>query len=275
MFAVKAIDTLYDEEYTIRVVNCLKGYWRTQNSFSCIGTPKDRNMFLYLDGCKAEYTLKNGSKLLAESGDIVYTPMGSEYTVRFYDFETRHSKTYGTNFFLFDREGRPFTLSDQVRIFSTNDSNYKVLFSKVNSYSEVAIPCPMKMKAAMYDIFGNLCMHYRNKSLNEKKFSIISRGITYLESDTEQKLSIAQIARMCNVSECYFRKMFREYSGLSPADYRINHKLSRAKAYLRHENLTVSEISDLLGFTNTAYFTKQFRIRTGMTPSEYRKRQQY
>lgn len=271
MLKIKTIGELYNTEYSIEVVNCLKGYWRTQNSFSCIGTPKDRNMLLYLDGCKAEYTMKNGTKLQAVSGDMVYSPIGCEYSLRFFDFDSKHSKTYGINFYLFDQDYKPFVLSDHILIFGAGDTNYKLLFSKVNNYSEVAIPCPAKMKSGMYDILGNLSMDFRSRSLSEKRFSIISKGIAYLESDTEQKLSIGEIAQMCNVSECYFRKMFKEYSGTSPAEYRINNKIARAKSYLCHESLTVAEISDLLGFTNTAYFTKQFRTRVGMTPTEYRK----
>ncbi len=271
MLKKRSIGELYSADYSVTVINAAKSYWRTQNSFSCIGLPKDRNMLLYLDGCRAEYTMKDGSKLYAEAGDIVYTPINCEYSVCFLDFADQNSNTVGVNFYLYDKNSNPFVLTDRIRIFSTKDTNYKVLFSKIDSYSEAAVPCYAKMKAAMYDILGNLSAHYRNKKIREKKYSIISKGIDYLESDTEQELSISEIAAMCNVSEVYFRKLFKQYSGVSPVEYKINIKIERAKQYLQFEELSIKEIADRLSFTDTTYFVKQFKKNCGMTPLQYKK----
>ncbi len=271
MLKKRSVGELYSAEYSVAVINAAKSYWRTQNSFSCIGFPKDRNMLLYLDGCKAEYTMKDGSKLYAEAGDIIYTPINCEYSVVFSGFEDKNSNTIGVNFYLYDENSQPFVLTDRIRIFSVRDANYKVLFAKMDNYSEAAVPCPAKMKAAMYDILGNLSTHYRNKKIREKKYSIISKGIAYLESDTEQELSISEIARMCNVSEVYFRKLFKQYSGVSPVEYKINIKIERAKQYLQFEDLSIKEIADRLDFTDTTYFVKQFKKNCGMTPLQYKK----
>ncbi len=270
MLQRKSIEDLYSEEYFVTVANAAKSYWRTQTSFSCIGSPKDRNMLLYLDGCQAEYTLRNGQKLLAESGDIVYTPIGSEYTVRFFNFVSRKSNTIGVNFFLYDKNDASFVMTEQATVFTTKDSVYKSLFTKIDNYSEAAVPCPAKMKAALYDMIGNLSAHYRNKDIRENKFNIIAKGIAYLESDIKQELDISQIAKMCNVSEVYFRKLFKQYAGVSPVEYRINMKIERAKQYLQFEDLSVQEIADLLSFTDPTYFTKQFKKHCGMTPLQYK-----
>ena len=126
------------------------------------------------------------------------------------------------------------------------------------------------MKAAMYDILSILSERTRAKNLCQEKFGIISEGINYLEHNEDQLLSIPDIARLCNISEIYFRKLFKEYSGMSPVKFRIKGKIEKAKLYLEYENMTVQEISYHLGFVSPAYFTHQFKMITGMTPSEYK-----
>ncbi len=266
---VRPIHELYNYNFSVNVINALKSHWRTQNFFSCIDTPKEKNILLYLSDCKAEYTLKNGEKLYAKSGDITYTPVNSEYSVRFYDFKDEASHTVGINFFLFDADNCPFVLSDTVTILTpTDDYNYKLLFSKVDIHSEAAVTCYGKMKAGMYDILLNLSASMRLDKF--KKYNLISAGILYMEESIDYDLSIAEIAALCNVSETYFRRLFKEYSGLSPVEYKITSKINKAKLFLEHDNLTVSEIAQKLNFADTAYFSKQFKDRVGMTPLEYK-----
>ena len=82
---------------------------------------------------------------------------------------------------------------------------------------------------------------------------------------------MADIAQMCNISEVYFRRLFREYSGMSPVKYRNEKRMQRAKNYLLHTTLSIGEIAHRLGFPDDSYFIKSFREKTGVTPSEYRK----
>lgn len=253
--------------YHISVVNSLRQYWRTNKRFSCIGKPKAVNLFLYLDGCDADYIDKNGKTVHAKSGDIVYTPTGCEYTVEFYDFKADSSNTVGVNFFLYDDKNVPFIISDGITVFS-GDGGYKLLFSKINSASVRAVTDYAKMKAGMYEIMSMICEKSREKRFD--RYSIISKGILYMESEDGENLSIPEIAALCNVSEGYFRKLFKEYSGLSPSDYRLRHKIKRAMLLLKYENMTVSEIAESLSFTSSAYFIKTFRRMTGTTPFKYR-----
>jgi len=261
---------LYDYDYSVNVINVLKQDWQKQNFFSCIGYPKCYNMLLFLDGMKAVYTLKNGKKICAESGSIVYTPVNSEYSVKFYKSNCDSGNTIGINFLLTDSKNQPFVLHENIEIFTADNSNYKSIFNKIDNYGEANIICKGKIKSIMYDILFKLSEYYRKDYSN--KYRSISNGITYLEQDDEQSLKISEIAAMCSMSEVYFRKLFKDYSGMSPVEYRITTKIYKAKNYLKQDNLSIAEISDRLGFEDVSYFIKQFRERTGITPNEYRKK---
>ena len=86
-----------------------------------------------------------------------------------------------------------------------------------------------------------------------------------------QERSISEIARMCNVSVNYFERLFKEYSGVTPAKYRLIGKINRAKLMLETSFLSVEQISLELNFSDSAYFCRIFKKNVGMTPTQYRK----
>ena len=263
-------DMLYDYDYSIKVINALRRYWADgHDSFSSIGEPKAMHMILYLDSCKAEYTLKNGEKLYAESGNLVYAPKGAEYSVKFTPING--GSTVGVNMLLY-KDGEEISFSDKVLVFDTDFPKDSRRFEKLCEQSNAAIASPGKMKSIMYDILSDIGQAERTKALTENRFSVIEKGIAYLENDISGKLTIAQIAHLCNVSEIYFRRLFKEYSNLSPNEFRIKSRIRKAKDFLRYDDMTISEITERVGFSDTAYFAKLFKSRVGISPTEYRKK---
>ena len=262
------IDKLYDTDYTVKVINILTQYWSKVKNFSSLGFPKRYDMLLFLDNCDAVYTLKNGEKVYAKKGSIVYTPLHSEYLVEFNSLNNEPCITTHINFLLFDTENSSFVLSNKAEVFSADNTNYKSIFNKIDNYGKGNIKCYSKIKSIMYDLLFKLSDYYHKSHLY--KYSIIERGIEYLEQNEEQILSVSEIADMCNVSEVYFRKLFKKYSGMSPSQYRTEAKIYKAKEYLTKEELSVADISDRLGFSEVSYFIKVFKNSVGMTPTRYR-----
>ncbi len=254
-------------DYNVKIRAAIKQYWETYHDYTCIGMPKPENILLYLDGVDARYTLKSGEILNAVSGDIVYTPIGSEYHVEMHNYRSRKINTVGIYFHLTDRDGVPFLLGDRVRVFHVPDKSFKLLFNKVDIYSERPKADIGRMKAGFYDIISELSV--RNRYSEGEKFALISKGILCLEQE-DSILSMEDIAAMCNMSEVYFRRLFKEYSGMTPLEYRTSRKIARAKQYLSFDDIPVSEIAKKLNFGTTAYFIKVFRDHTGETPLKYR-----
>lgn len=254
--------------YSVNVINALKQFWKASNSYTCIGSPKEKNMLLYLDGCSAQYSQKDGKCLTAESGNIIYTPINCEYSVKFYDFKTPSSNTIGINLFLYDETNTPFVLSDNIEIYVPDNENYRLLFSKANSCSNLINPNYGKMKSAAYDILSSLSDYYLPDSFGI--YNIIAPGIIAIDKDGGENLYIKEIADLCNISENYFRKLFKEYSGMSPTEYILQKKIHHAKTLLKYDNISAAEIAERLGFGDPSYFTKKFKKYTKMTPTEYR-----
>ena len=264
-------EDLYEYNFTVKIINALKQRWIIQNKFSCIGTPKQYNLLQFFSGSKGKYTLKNGQTHFADEGDIVYTPKNSEYSVEFFGADKNTGTSIGINFFIYDEMNEELYFDNDILVIKAkNPKYYHFSFSKIAEYSAAAVRSPAKMKSVFYEILSSIGHYYRHESVHTKKFEVISTGIRYLEDDEAQTLTIKEIASLCNVSEIYFRKLFKLYSGTPPVEYKLNTRIAKAMQYLETSNLSVREISELTGFKDPAYFSKMFKEKNGFTPKEYR-----
>jgi two-component system response regulator YesN len=48
-------------------------------------------------------------------------------------------------------------------------------------------------------------------------------------------------------------------------------RVTRAMQILQYEDLTISEVGNICGYTDQNYFSKVFKKHSGMTPSDYQK----
>lgn len=83
-------------------------------------------------------------------------------------------------------------------------------------------------------------------------------------------LSMDKLALRFNYSPSQFSRRFKAVSGKGVKEYIIDMKMSKAKELLRTINLSITEISYKLGYTNPFYFTNVFSKYYGFSPSAYR-----
>nr|WP_322625522.1 helix-turn-helix domain-containing protein [uncultured Flavobacterium sp.] len=66
-------------------------------------------------------------------------------------------------------------------------------------------------------------------------------------------------------------KLFSAQEGITIEQYIILQKTEKVKELLQYNQLTLSEIADVLGYSSVAHLSAQFRKTTGVTPSAFRK----
>ena len=77
-----------------------------------------------------------------------------------------------------------------------------------------------------------------------------------------------------NVGYSWFRKLFKNYTGLSPGQYYLQLKIEKAKELLCNSNSPIKKIAQELNFDSSFYFSRIFKDKTGLKPTEYRIRSQ-
>lgn len=247
-------------------LNALQQFWHTTKSFQCIGAPKRQNLLLYLEGCRITYTDKQGNTYIANSGDIVYTPMGSEYKAQLSDFQSPDAHTVGINFFLLSQAGEPVVLSEGIQVFHSPQKNALGLLFHQALLFDLHQPY-VRSRILLMEILSALADQTENKTLPTH----IIRALEYLSDHIEENPSIAKLAELCNISQVYFRKQFKSYMGTTPLEYRNALRLNRARSYLEYGDISVQETADMLGYATVSHFIKEFKKQYGCAPLQYRK----
>lgn len=107
-------------------------------------------------------------------------------------------------------------------------------------------------------------------SKDHTRVDMINLARLRIRESLEVDLTIQQIAEELGVSYSNFRKLFKEFTGISPALYQQDLRLQRAKELLATTTLSIKEIAYRLRFESPDYFSSKFKIKTGKKPSEFR-----
>jgi len=65
--------------------------------------------------------------------------------------------------------------------------------------------------------------------------------------------------------------LLKKETGISPKEYISQRILATAKELLMAQSLSITQISEKLGFQYPQHFTRFFKKYTGVTPIEFRK----
>ena len=99
-------------------------------------------------------------------------------------------------------------------------------------------------------------------------------AIEYITNHYDKKLSVAELAKKCCISESTLYHLFQKELGQSPVKFLNSIRINIAIEYLENANYSVSTISRLVGFSSENHFRKIFFEFTGSTPLKFRKSRQ-
>ena len=99
----------------------------------------------------------------------------------------------------------------------------------------------------------------------------IQKSIEYISENINKPITVKDICNSVNISKSVLYKSFQKHLNVSPNQYINQKKIDKAKELISTTEMTIKEIADFLGFSNTTYFYKLFKKVTGITPIQYKK----
>ncbi len=95
--------------------------------------------------------------------------------------------------------------------------------------------------------------------------------VEYCTKNYQNELSLSVLERELHVSKYYVSHLFSERMKLSFNDYVNSLRVAHACRYLSSDELPITEICSLVGFSTLRTFNRAFQKQMNMTPSDYRK----
>ncbi|WP_054954923.1 helix-turn-helix domain-containing protein [Paenibacillus dakarensis] len=93
----------------------------------------------------------------------------------------------------------------------------------------------------------------------------------YIELHYMENLYLDHMAEVLDTSSKYFSNYFKKTFGVNYVEYLNKVRLSHAREFLKNTDLSIAEIGEKTGYSNSSTFTTTFKKYCGVSPSEYRK----
>ena len=147
------------------------------------------------------------------------------------------------------------------------------LENMIHHYSQNTILDSLILKQMLLQIIMEFQTVCRIGIENQHTFSEhVLDTIRYIQENLSANLQVKDLADRRHISRSYLARRFRVEIGVSLNEYITDQKMMRAQWQLIQSDLSISEISRQLGFSDQFYFSRRFRQLYGVSPQRYRNR---
>ena len=236
------------------------------------GESHDYYELTYIDHGKLDMTLDGKEYHLNKYDLIIY------YPGQFHTQSTDNESTCSYLTIMFDMETK-MDVSLMNRVFKTRKDIYNVLSafmkaiqSKEYLSEEMALAYLKEVLILLYQFdtktdeesnVNPMQEHYENTLLNEI--------LVFIHNNIFTAFTLEDLCQKFSISRSSLQSLFRTNIHITPKHYISNLKLNQAKLLIQEHKYTISEISDMLGFTSIHYFSRKFKLQYGLSPSDYAK----
>ncbi|MDR1247910.1 MAG: AraC family transcriptional regulator [Treponema sp.] len=206
-----------------------------------------------------EYTARAQDCVLIDCGKPHAYFAGEKLSFRFFHFHgAASSRLYDR---IVSRQGHVFRPSESLLI--ENALNTILVYAADGYHNEA------KISAQVHVILSELAT--QSAPTPEILAAAVTKAIKYIEKHFTKDLAVKRIAEEVYLSECYFSRIFKKYTNISPHEYIIKLRVTFARQLLASTDNSIELICDACGFNSAQHFSRCFRQYFNITPSQYRK----
>ena len=151
--------------------------------------------------------------------------------------------------------------------------DYKALFRKIIQELQL---CRYGYEDYIVSLFKDILLLVDRQQHEQKKTTgnvqeQIERAAAYFNENYNTKISIDDYAESLHISTNGFIHNFKQYAGMSPAQYILSLRMVNAQSLLERTTYNIKEISEIVGYENPLYFSRVFKKEIGKSPAQYGK----
>ena len=118
-----------------------------------------------------------------------------------------------------------------------------------------------------------LTLHQKQGQKSTNRFAeaqtIYQATIQFMIANLTKNVTVENIAKHLHISPTSLKNIFKQYTGMGVHKYFLRMKINRATELL-NDGYSVSETSNILGFSNVSYFSAAYKRETGILPKNIR-----
>lgn len=152
------------------------------------------------------------------------------------------------------------------------------LLKQIATYSSRGLAAKLfyegKVLEALALIFDEAKRNQRRSktiTINKKDEENLKAVTAYINHHISLPIAQEKLCKIACMGNTKLKTLFKEYFGCSITDYIIKTRIDQAQHLLIGTELSISEVSQAVGYKRSESFAKQFHKITGFLPREYRK----
>lgn len=165
------------------------------------------------------------------------------------------------------------------KIFSLKRDSYFIVtklieeLSNDNLYSDDLSLCYLKQLIIQMLRLDNSHFHSKPTTHIQQTYEneLLNDILLYIDDNIYEKISVSTLCEHFCISTSMLHSLFRKNMNNTAKNYINELKLSKSKELIRNSTHTLSEISEMLGFSSIHYFSKKFKSYFNISPTEYSK----
>lgn len=167
-----------------------------------------------------------------------------------------------------------FHPEDPVQRIGLNE-DILIIFNEIIEHTKSEKPGYQPLiSGAVLHLLGSIHSLMKQQQFDDVSFVevVVNKARFLLRSRINEDINIKEMAEELCVSYAWFRKMFKQYTGIAPQQYFIQLKIEKAKTLLRNPLMPVKAVAYELNFESPFYFSKLFKEKAGVSPEQYKKK---
>ena len=213
-----------------------------------------------------------GKDYLLQAGDWMFIPAMTEHS--YYNVKSGVFKKYWAHFELYP----------DLSLFHSLNLPYKVnvgikgevfkLFKKLERSSQSnKVTDKLTVKSCLLSLLNEFvkASSVGNVEIRNHGSVRLNDVLSFINDNLSCDLSVSLLADKYFTHPNHFIRAFKEKTGYTPANYVKQKRLEKAKQLLENTELSIFEISEMIGINDISHFSRDFKTFYGLSPLKYRK----
>ena len=232
-------------------------------------------LHIMLDGSQCYET--DGGRFFLEGGNVLAVPKRLPHSLVSSCYPiTKYAFTFTLDNSCFDAE----SITD-CYLFNIPER----VISNILAFEELKKDAAFGSVFAENAVFESICLLLKEMGISYRKADDsvavdperthlderVELAVLFVRDNIENPLQVGEVASYCYISEKQLNRLFLQEMDISVAAYIRRERVKRIEELLTDSDLSLSAISERLGFPSEHGFNLFFKKNNGMPPGEYRK----